>query len=610
MSLPAYAFSAKTLPDKWLTAIKHDSFQMTSSRTSIERDARVLQLYEQLIEIEQRLVPTGLHVFGRAAELQEKADLLRMVASFDRPEHGVRALPALVAEALGVPSYEQLIQETATSEMKELIDEIVSDAVALFCKDGVEAAAASLSERAGVNTEKSLPTFCLLAKIAEQLDSNNELESLMSALRGEYIAPGPGADIVQNPLVLPTGRNTHAVNPYSVPSHVAFDRARHTAEALLRRYVDEHGRQPRALALVLWGLDNIKTQGEGVAQALWLLGVRPLRDALNRATDVEVIPLEELKRPRIDVVMTVSGIFRDLFAPTMTLLDKAVRRVAALDEPLELNYVRRNIAESMKGGVAKFDDAVTRVFSNAPGNYGTNVNFLVMDSQWETAETLGDLFMTRKCFAYTRDSRGRMVEGREARPLMDDALSRVEATYQNLDSFEVGITDVDHYFEYLGGISKAVETITKARPAIYVSDSLSPQTKVRSLEETVRLETRAKTLNPKWYEGMLKHGFRGVAEIENHVANTFGWSATADAVDPWIYTEISKTFLLDPIMFNRLMELNAHSVSSLTRRLLEAHDRGYWNPDEQLIESLQELLETITNRKEAGIIASTEIGSS
>jgi magnesium chelatase subunit H len=230
------------------------------------------------------------------------------------------------------------------------------------------------------------------------------------------------------------------------------------------------------------------------------------------------------------------------------------------------------------------------VFSNAPGNYGTNVNFMVMDSQWDNEQTLGDLFVTRKCFAYTRDSKGRTVEGREARHLMDEALSRVEATYQNLDSFEVGITDVDHYFEYLGGISKAVESRTKSRPATYLSDSLSPQTRIRSLEETVRLETRAKTLNPKWYEGMLKHGFRGVAEIENHVANTFGWSATADAVDPWIYTEISKTFLLDPVMFNRLLELNPHSVRSLTKRLLEAHDRGYWNPDENLLEKVREII--------------------
>ena len=563
---------------------------MTAKLNSIERDARVMGLCQELIEIEQRLIPTGLHVFGRAAELQEKADLLRMVASFDRPEHGVIALPTLIADALGIDGYDGLLRETPTSETRDMVDGIVSDAVQRFCEGGVEIAATWLNLKTGVDCEKSLPTFSMLAGIAEHLDSNSELESLMRALSGEYISPGPGADIVQNPLVLPTGRNTHAVNPYSVPSQVAFARAKFTTDALLGRYVEEHGSYPRAMALVLWGLDNIKTQGEGAAQALWLLGVRPVRDALNRATEVEVIPLEELQRPRIDVVMTVSGIFRDLFSPTMTLLDKAVRRVAVLDEPHELNYVRRNISEGMEQGVSGFDDAVTRVFSNAPGNYGTNVNFMVMDSQWETAETLGDLFVTRKCFAYSRDSQGRIIEGREARHLMDDALSRVEATYQNLDSFEVGITDVDHYFEYLGGISKAVEMRTKARPAIYVCDSLSPQTRVRSLEETVRLESRSKTLNPKWYEGMLKHGFRGVAEIENHVANTFGWSATADAVDPWIYTEISKTFLMDPIMFKRLLDLNPYSVHSLTKRLVEAHDRGYWNPDEEVVEKLRDIV--------------------
>ena len=571
---------------------------MNPKETTTERDARVMRLYEQLVEIEQRLIPTGLHVFGRAAELREKADLLRMVASFDRPEHGARALARLIAEALGVDSYDALLHETSAGETRELIDGIVAEAVHQFCEDGVDTAVDWLNSKAGVDGEESRPTFLLLTRVAEQLDSNNEIDSLVRALRGEFIRPGPGADIVQNPLVLPTGRNTHAVNPYSVPSQMAFARAQHTADALLRRYFDEHGRYPRALALVLWGLDNIKTQGEGVAQALWLLGVRPVRDALNRATEIAVIPLEELSRPRIDVVITVSGIFRDLFTPTMALLDKAVRRVATLDEPLDMNYVRRNVSQKIDADGFEFDDAVTRVFSNAPGNYGTNVNFMVMQSAWENDATLGDLFVTRKCFAYTRDSKGRSVEGREAPELMDDALSRVEATYQNIDSFEVGITDVDHYFEYLGGISKAVETRAKSRPSIYLSDSLSPQTKIRSLEETVRLETRAKTLNPKWYEGMLKHGFRGVAEIENHVANTFGWSATADAVDPWIYTEISQTFLLDPIMLNRLRELNPHSLQSLVRRLLEAHNRGYWNPNEEILERLREISSELESAKE------------
>ena len=266
--------------------------------SSVERDRAVAAITEQLSEIEERLIPTGLHVFGRASELKEKAALLRMVASFDRPEQDVRALPKLVANALG--SDPEILSESPANETRELIDRIVAESVARFCERGTDEAAAYLKESANVRTEEAWPAFALLEKISKQLESNHEIGSLMRALCGEYIEPGPGADIVQNPLVLPTGRNTHAVNPYSVPSRAAFDRARHTADALLQRYFDEHGRYPRALALVLWGLDNIKTQGEGVAQALWLLGVRPVRDALNRATEVEIIPLTELNRPRID----------------------------------------------------------------------------------------------------------------------------------------------------------------------------------------------------------------------------------------------------------------------------------------------------------------------
>src|SRR5216683_2604220 len=334
---------------------------MNLKENAIERDARVLHLYERLVEIEQRLIPTGLHVFGRASELQEKADLLRMVASFDRPEHGARALPKLVAEALGIDRYDALLNETSSTETRDVVDGIVAEAIREFCEGGADTAAHWLNDRAGVESEESLPVFLLLARIAEELDSNCELESLMRALRGEYMSPGPGADIVQNPNVLPTGRNTHAINPYSVPSQLAFARAERTADALLRRCFEERGRYPRALALVLWGLDNIKTQSEGVAQALWLLGVRPVRDALNRATEVEVISLDALKRPRIDVVMTVSGIFRDLFALTMALLDKAVRRVAALDDPLDMNYVRRNVSEKIAADGSGFDDVHTRL---------------------------------------------------------------------------------------------------------------------------------------------------------------------------------------------------------------------------------------------------------
>lgn len=551
-----------------------------------ERDRQVLELYDQLIEIEERLIPTGLHVFGQPGTKSDRADMLRMVASFDRPEAGAQSLHTLVAEGLRTDAADQHVAET------------VSRSIEVFVSSGDAAAITFLEKEGGVTASLSRPVFELLKRISKELESNGEMQALLRALRGEYIEAGPGADIVQNPSILPTGRNTHAVNPYSIPSPLAHARAETVANKLLARHLNENGRYPRAMALVLWGLDNIKTQGEGVAQALWLLGVKPVRDALNRVTEVEAIPLEVLGRPRIDVVMTISGIFRDLFSPTVQLLDKAVRLVAQLDESYELNYVRRNVNEQMSESGCVFDDAVARVFSNAPGNYGTNVNFMVIDSQWEREETLGNLFVTRKCFAYGRDSSGRSIEGREARAAMDRALSRVEATYQNIDTFEIGITDVDHYFEYLGGISKAVEQRSSARPAIYLSDSLTREAKIRTLEETVRLETRAKTLNPKWYEGMLHHGFRGVAEIENHVSNTFGWSATADAVDDWVYTEVAQTFALDEKMLERLRNLNPHSAHSLVRRLLEANGRGYWEADAKILDQLHEISRSLEDQIE------------
>jgi magnesium chelatase subunit H len=534
-----------------------------------DRDARVFALYEQLLEMEQRLIPTGLHVFGRASSAGEQTDLFKMIVSFDRPELGIRALP----------------------------QEVVSDAVQAFINGGVSAAT-EVAQKYGLDEEIFKPSLALLERVREKLQSNSEIDSLVRALRGEFIQPGPGADIIQNPDVLPTGRNTHAINPYSVPSAAAFNRSEIVATQLLERYRNENGRYPEAMALVLWGLDNIKTQGEGVAQALWLLGVRPVRDALNRTTSVAAIPLDELGRPRIDVVMTISGIFRDLFSPTVQVLDKAVRLVAQLDEPLEMNYVRKHVIEQISQEHCTADEATLRVFSNAPGNYGTNVNFMVMDSQWEREETLGDLFVTRKCFAYGRDSQGRSFEGREARVAMDRALSRVEATYQNIDTFEIGLTDVDHYFEYLGGVSKAVEKRARAKPAIYLSDSLSRDVKIRSLEETVRLETRTKTLNPKWYEGMLQHGFRGVAEIENHVSNTFGWSATADAVDDWIYDEVANTFLFDESMLERLRDLNPHSAHALAQRLLEANGRGYWDANTEALAKLRDISRSLEDQLE------------
>jgi magnesium chelatase subunit H len=576
-----------------------------------QRDARILELYERLLEIEQRLIPTGLHVFGEAPASGQLKALLQIVGSFDRfdpdphaassdVEPTIRALTGLIAQGLGLASYQELVDGSGASEEgardRQRVESLLHRAIEIFLSApegrGATSGAEFLQQQGGVPVGDSIRTFELLGRIRELLRENSELDALASALRGDYIVPGPGADIVQNPDVLPTGRNTHAVNPYLIPSPIAVQRAAQVADVLLERFRKEKGRYPETMAMVLWGIDNIKTQGEAVAQALHLLGVKPRRDSLNRATAVEVIPIEVLSRPRIDVVMTVSGIFRDLFGSTMTLLDTAVRTVAELDEPEDMNFIRRHVLEQAVQGVG-FDESTARVFSNAAGNYGTNVNFMVQDSQWQNGSELGDLFVTRKCFAY-----GRGRDACEARAMMEKCLARVELTYQNIDSSEIGITDVDHYFEYLGGVSRAVEQRAGSRPSIYLSDTTSPYARVRSLEETIQLETRTKTLNPKWYEGLLQHGFSGVAEIEHHVTNTFGWSATAGAVDDWIYDEVAETFVLDQAMLARLKAMNLDSTRSMVGRLLEASARGLWTADERVLGRLRDVFEDIEDHIE------------
>jgi len=568
-----------------------------------KRDSKVLDFYEKILEIEQRLIPTGLHIFGSKTTGTEITELLTMVVSFQRPELDLPALTDLIAEGLGLPPYSQLLKESNKSEQnltrRERVEALTRKTVGQIVEGKVHSQVALwINQQAGTSVDQALKIFSFLDNIQQQLQSNEEINSLLKALRGEYLPPGPGGDVLQNPSILPTGRNTHAINPYAIPSSLAVRNAEPLVSALLDRYQSDLKKIPESIAMVLWGIDNIKKEGQAVAQVLWLLGVKPIRDGLNRVADISVISLEDLGRPRIDVVMTVSGIFRDLFGSTMDLLDRSVKRVAALDEPHHMNFVCKHVEEQIQNTGCSFEEAATRVFSNAAGNYGTNVNFLVLQSQWEDASELGDLFVSRKSFAYGRDSNGVIMEGRQAEDLLDNALSRVEVTYQSIDSTEVGISDVDHYFEYLGGVTKAVEKRAGKQPKIYLSDTLTPNSKIRTLQETLQLESRTKVLNPKWYEGQLRHGFSGVAEIEHQLTNIFGWSATANAVDDWIYDQVVETFVLDREMLNRLKSLNPYSVQTLVGRLLEASGRGFWSAKPEMLNKLKEVFSSLEDALE------------
>jgi magnesium chelatase subunit H len=268
---------------------------------------------------------------------------------------------------------------------------------------------------------------------------------------------------------------------------------------------------------------------------------------------------------------------------------------ASADEPESMNFVRKHVLQQAAELQVSVEEAAGRIYSNAPGNYGSNVNHLIESSTWEEENQLADAFVNRKSFSFTPDG-----EWQESPEILRAALKNVTLTFQNIDSFEIGLSDIDHYYEYLGGVSKSVEVLSNSKPKVMVGDTggFGKSQKIRSLESMVSLEARTKLLNPKWYEAMLEHGYEGVREIEAHLTNTYGWSATASAVKNWTYEQFTETFLQDRQMLERLASLNPNATMSMTRRLLEAHSRGFWQADEATIEELQELYEELETRIE------------
>ncbi|MDO9286392.1 MAG: cobaltochelatase subunit CobN, partial [Aquabacterium sp.] len=319
------------------------------------------------------------------------------------------------------------------------------------------------------------------------------------------------------------------------------------------------------------------------------------------------LPLAELGRPRIDVVITLSGIFRDLLPLQIKLLAEAAFLAASADEPAESNFIRKHALAYQAEHGGDLETASLRVFGNAEGAYGANVGHLIDNSQWDEGDELAETYSRRKGFAYGRA--GRPVQQPQ---LLQSVLAGVELAYQNRDSVELGVTTVDTYFDTLGGISRAVQrakTLKQGHSAAMAPVYIGDQTRdafgggtVRTLGEQVALETRTRMLNPKWYEGMLESGYEGVRQIEVHVTNTLGWSATTGQVQPWVYQQLTETFMLDPAMRERLARLNPTASAKVANRLLEAHDRQYWQTDDLTLAALRRAGEELEDRLE-GVFA-------
>eukprot|EP00193_Tetraselmis_chui_P012881 CAMPEP_0177771118 /NCGR_PEP_ID=MMETSP0491_2-20121128/11369_1 /TAXON_ID=63592 /ORGANISM="Tetraselmis chuii, Strain PLY429" /LENGTH=1394 /DNA_ID=CAMNT_0019288541 /DNA_START=132 /DNA_END=4315 /DNA_ORIENTATION=- len=585
------------------------------------------KVYQKLMEIESRLLPCGLHVIGTPPSAEEAIATLVNIAEIDRPEGDapVKGLPGLLATSLGM-NIERIYAGNNAGKLEDvmLLQEI-TDASRQCVKayvmgqtgpDGrikrnamnnfalnlgltVEPYVKVLQNTKFSSTDRGemKKLFAFLDFCLEQVVKENEVGAFMEALEGKYTIPGPGGDPIRNPKVLPTGKNIHALDPQSIPTTAACKSASVIVERLIERQrVENGGNYPETIALVLWGTDNIKTYGESLAQVMYMVGVQPLPDALGRVNKLRLIPLEELGRPRIDVVVNCSGVFRDLFVNQMNLLDRAVKMAAEADEPAEMNFVRKHAQEQAEELGVSVRQAASRIFSNASGSYSSNVNLAVENSSWSDEQQLQEMYLTRKSFCFDSDRPGAGGEAR--RDVFEAAMKTVDMTFQNLDSSEISLTDVSHYFD--SDPTKLVQGLRTdgKMPTSYIADTTTANGQVRSLSETVRLDARTKLLNPKWYEGMMGSGYEGVREIQKRLTNTMGWSATSGTVDNWVYDEANATFIEDPEMAQRMMDANPSSFRKLVATFLEANGRGYWEADDDKIEKLRQLYTDIEDKIE------------
>jgi magnesium chelatase subunit H len=504
-----------------------------------------------VLELEYTLIPHGLHVVGEAPSAEQRVEMLQAVAD---ASHGARPDKAALEAIVRGDSAESFA---------------VADAA-------------------------TLTLYKELAAIDAWLAQDHEIPGILHALDGRFVRPAPGGDLLRTPAILPTGRNLHGFDPFRIPSAFAVQDGAQQAKRLIDKHVSDGHGFPESIAIVLWGTDNLKNEGAPIGQALALLGATPRFDGYGRLTGAELIPLDQLDRPRIDVIITMSGIFRDLLPLQIKLLAEACFLAASADEPAERNFVRKHALAYQAANNCDLETASLRVFGNADGAYGSNVNHLVENGRWDDEDELAETYTRRKSFAY--GLRGQPVQ---QTALLKDALATVDLAYQNLDSVELGVTTVDHYFDTLGGISRAVRRARGGETApVYIGDQTRGAGTVRTLSEQVALETRTRMLNPKWYEGMLKHGYEGVRQIEEHVTNIMGWSATTGDVAPWVYRQLTETFVLDPQMRERLASLNPVASAKVANRLIEAHERKYWSPDPEMLDVLRRAGEELEDRLE------------
>ncbi|GGS91108.1 cobaltochelatase subunit CobN [Streptomyces violaceus] len=537
-----------------------------------------------LCEVKDAQIRDGLHVLGNPPTGGDHVNLVLAVLRARQIWGGTTALPGL-REALG------LDESAATRTTADAAEEKARVLVQAMEDAGWDPAA--------VPTEHGEQVAAILEFAAREVvprlaATTAEIDHMVHALGGGFVPAGPSGSPLRGLVnVLPTGRNFYSVDPKAVPSRLAWETGQALADSLLERYRTDNGEWPTSVGLSLWGTSAMRTAGDDVAEALALLGIRPVwDDASRRVTGLEPVPAEELGRPRIDVTLRISGFFRDAFPHTIGLLDDAVRLAASLDEPASVNHVRAHV----EADLAEHGDerrATTRIFGSRPGTYGAGLLQLIDSRDWRTDADLAEVYTVWGGYAY-----GRELDGRPAREEMETAYKRIEVAAKNTDTREHDIADSDDYFQYHGGMVATVRALRGTAPEAYIGDSTRPETvRTRTLVEETSRVFRARVVNPKWIEAMRRHGYKGAFELAATVDYLFGYDATTGVIADWMYDKLTETYVLDPANREFLQQANPWALHGIAERLLEAESRGMWEkPDPAVLEGLRQVyLETEGN---------------
>ncbi|WJZ02608.1 cobaltochelatase subunit CobN [Corynebacterium freiburgense] len=542
-------------------------------------DDMLMHIDGWLCEIKDVAIRGGLHILGEEISGEMRIDLVLAMLRARQLWGGETAVPGL-REALG-------LSEEGT-ESRARVDAAESQARALLTAldqadwnpERIGEITANLPESAAPATVAKILEFAAREIIPRLAQTPREIEQVLHALDGGFIEAGPSGSPMRGLInVLPTGRNFYSVDPKSLPSRLAWETGQLLADSLIERYQNDHqGAYPKSVGLSVWGTSAMRTSGDDIAEVFALLGVRPIWDeASRRVIDLEIITLEELGRPRIDVTVRISGFFRDAFPHVLALLDDAVQLVANLDEPLDQNYVRAH---------AQADDAshVRRIFGSKPGTYGAGLLQLIESGNWRDDQDLAAVYTTWGGYAY-----GRGLDGVEAADDMRTAYKRIQVAAKNVDSREHDIADSDDYFQFHGGMVATVRALTGQDPDAFIGDSTRQETvRTRTLHEESRRVFRARVVNPRWIEAMRNHGYKGAFEMSATVDYLFGYDATTGLMDDWMYETLTETYVGDPTNREFFEQSNPWALRDISERLMEAAERGLWEkPSAEAMELLR-----------------------